>query len=193
MKIKIKGFNLTKKILPSIPKKQLIKEWKVFPGDTVLVTRGKEEGKTGKILSIVHHLNSVTIQGLNMKIKHVKPNPDSPKGSRITMEGPIPVSCISLLDPTNNEPTPVKLGKIYNPTTKNMDLVRISELSNSYIKVPEKPDKWADQAESKLLDTPVEAIERVSWTPSNLQAPFPVPLLNELEKFKRFNKESHVF
>lgn len=68
MKLKIKGFNLTKKIIPSIPKKDLIKAWKIYPGDTVLVTRGKEEGKTGQVISIVKHLNSVCIQGLNMVI-----------------------------------------------------------------------------------------------------------------------------
>lgn len=146
MKVKIKGFNLSKKIIPPIPKKQLIKSWKVFPGDTVLVTRGKEEGKTGTILSIVKHLNSVTVQGLNMKIKHVKPNPDQPKGSKITQEGPIPVSCISLLDPTNNQPTQVDLKRIFNPATRTLELVRVSHLSRSIIKVPETKDKWKDQA-----------------------------------------------
>jgi large subunit ribosomal protein L24 len=146
MKIKIKGFNLTKKLVPPIPKKELIQTWKVFPGDTVLITRGKEEGKTGKILSLVKPLNSVTVEGLNMKIKHIKPNPDRPKGSRITIEGPIPVSCISLIDPTNNQPTEVTLKKLFNPTTRNFDLVRVSHLSQTIIKVPEKPDKWKDQA-----------------------------------------------
>jgi ribosomal protein L24 len=81
-----------------------------------------------------------------MKIKHIKPNPDRPKGSKITIEGPIPVSCISLLDPTNNEPTEVSLKKVFNPTTRNLDLVRVSHLSQSIIKVPETPDKWKDQA-----------------------------------------------
>lgn len=64
----------------------------------------------------------------------------------MTQEGPIPVSCVSLLDPTNNAPTDVSLKRILNPTTRNLDLVRVSHLSRSIMKIPEKPDPWKDQA-----------------------------------------------
>ena len=58
---------------------------------------------------------------------------------------------MSLLDPTNNEPTTVSLKRTYNPTTKTLELVRISHLSKSQIKVPEIPDPWKDQAGNFFL------------------------------------------
>ena len=66
MKMKIKGFNMTRKLIPPIPKKDLIKNWKIFPGDTVLITQGKEQGKSGKVLQLYKPLNSVYVQGCNM-------------------------------------------------------------------------------------------------------------------------------
>ena len=66
MKMKIKGFNLTRKLIPKFSKKELTKTWKIFTGDTVKVILGKEEGKTGKVISISKPLNSVFVEGCNM-------------------------------------------------------------------------------------------------------------------------------
>ncbi len=63
-KLKIPGGNFTRKVL-SKPQIKLIKEWKYFVGDTVVLTQGKETGKQGKILSIVKDKNAVVVENCN--------------------------------------------------------------------------------------------------------------------------------
>lgn len=43
------------------------------------------------------------------------------------------------------------------------------------------------------LDTPKSIVEKITFQPRLNEPPFPIALLNELEKAKRKNKESHVF
>jgi large subunit ribosomal protein L24 len=43
-------------------------------GDTVKVILGKDKGKIGTIKTIYHKKNTLVIEGVNTKIKHVKPS-----------------------------------------------------------------------------------------------------------------------
>ena len=42
-------------------------------GDTVKVILGKDKGKIGTIKTISYKKNNLVIEGINKKIKHVKP------------------------------------------------------------------------------------------------------------------------
>ena len=42
-------------------------------GDNVKVILGKDKGKIGTIKTIYHKKNTLIIEGINTKIKHVKP------------------------------------------------------------------------------------------------------------------------
>lgn len=42
-------------------------------GDTVIVTAGKDKGKTGKIARVIPEKNEVIVEGMNMYARHVKP------------------------------------------------------------------------------------------------------------------------
>lgn len=42
-------------------------------------------------------------------------------------------------------------------------------------------------------DTPVDLVEKITWTPMLDTCPFPNSLMNELERMKRKNKESAAF
>ena len=42
-------------------------------GDNVKVILGKDKGKVGTIKTIYHKKNTLIIEGINTKIKHVKP------------------------------------------------------------------------------------------------------------------------
>ena len=43
-------------------------------GDNVKVILGKDKGKVGTINTIYYKKNTLIIEGINTKIKHVKPN-----------------------------------------------------------------------------------------------------------------------
>ncbi|MCW1908561.1 MAG: 50S ribosomal protein L24 [Candidatus Saccharibacteria bacterium] len=67
-------------------------------GDTVMVRAGKDKGKTGKIVAVHPSTNKVTVEGINVVTKHIKPNRLHPQGDKVTMNAPIWVSKVGLYD-----------------------------------------------------------------------------------------------
>src|SRR5881227_1641270 len=86
---------------------------KIRKDDTVVVTGGKDRGKTGRVLRTDPRKRRVYVEGLNMVKRHQRPRSikDTQKsaeaGGIIDKEGPIHVSNVMLLDPTDNKPTRV--------------------------------------------------------------------------------------
>ena len=87
--------------------------------DNVLVIAGKDRGKSGRVLRTEPGRGRVYIEGLNMVKRHQRPRSvkDTTKGGQVAgiieKEGPIDVSNVMLLDPTDNKPTRVgiQIGK----------------------------------------------------------------------------------
>ncbi|HRV59211.1 MAG: 50S ribosomal protein L24 [Solirubrobacterales bacterium] len=79
--------------------------------DQVQVISGKEKGKQGKVLRTDPKAGTVYVEDLNMIKRHqrAQPSPDGrgqgKEGGIIEMEGPIHVSNVALVDPTDNKPT----------------------------------------------------------------------------------------
>jgi len=86
------------------------KQMRIRSEDTVLVTSGKDKGKTGKVLRTEPARRRVYVEGLNIVKKHSRPRSvkDTTRGDSggiIDQEGPIHVSNVMLVDPTDNKPT----------------------------------------------------------------------------------------
>ncbi|HPF53642.1 MAG TPA: 50S ribosomal protein L24 [Eubacteriales bacterium] len=77
--------------------------------DTVYVLSGdwQYRHKTGKVLSVIPDKEQVIVQGMNMRIKHVKPRRQGEPGGRIEQEGPMHVSNVMLVCPSCKKPTRV--------------------------------------------------------------------------------------
>jgi len=73
-------------------------------GDTVVVRVGKDKGKTGKVLATHPRTNQVTVEGINIVKKHVKPNSKYPQGGIIEITKPMSVSKVGIQDPTTKKP-----------------------------------------------------------------------------------------
>jgi large subunit ribosomal protein L24 len=73
-------------------------------GDTVVVRAGKYKGKSGKVVATHPTENKVTVEGINIVKKHVKPNRQYPQGGIIELTKPIAVSKVGLQDPTTKKP-----------------------------------------------------------------------------------------
>jgi len=93
---------------------------KIKKGDTVLVVRGKEKGKQGKVLKVykkvkrrdkqgnpVYVRHFVIVEGVRLIKKHVKPIEGVREGGIIETEGPIDISNVMLVCPNCNKPTRV--------------------------------------------------------------------------------------
>ncbi|MEZ5076030.1 MAG: 50S ribosomal protein L24 [Solirubrobacterales bacterium] len=81
--------------------------------DQVVVTSGKDAGKTGRVVRTDPKRRRVYVEGLNMVKRHERPRSvkDTQRGGQIggivEKEGPIDVSNVMLLDPKDNKPTRV--------------------------------------------------------------------------------------
>ena len=91
-------------------------------GDTVVVIAGKREyrGKTGTVLVVDREKNRVVVEGINLVKKHIKVQ-ETDRGTKTggieTVESPIHISNVALVDPSTKKPT--RLGVKVETVTKN--------------------------------------------------------------------------
>ena len=83
---------------------------KIKKGDDVVVLSGKDKGKNGKVLKILKNTSNnqikAIVEGINIVKKHKKQSATS-KGGIESIEMPIYLSKISLLDPKTFKPSRV--------------------------------------------------------------------------------------
>lgn len=78
-------------------------------GDTVVVRSGKYKGKTGKVTATHPTENKVTVEGINIVKKHVKPNRAHPQGDIIELTKPIWVSKVAIVEPTSKKASKISV------------------------------------------------------------------------------------
>ncbi len=77
---------------------------KIRKGDKVQVITGKDKGRVGIVLRVMDL--HVVVEGMNVKKKHVKPNPQQEQpGGIIPREAPMPICKVALVDPSTNKPS----------------------------------------------------------------------------------------
>ena len=69
---------------------------KIKINDPVKIILGKSKGKTGTVKKILHKKHKIIINGINKKIKHLKPKNSYEKGKIIFFYAPIDSSNISI-------------------------------------------------------------------------------------------------
>lgn len=75
--------------------------------DKVEILAGKDKGKSGKILQSLPRDNRVSVEGLNLLIKHLRPRRDGEKGQRIEFPAFINASNVALVCPKCGKKTRV--------------------------------------------------------------------------------------
>jgi len=69
-------------------------------GDKVLVTAGKDKGKTGTILKVDQKSEKVIVEGANKYTKHIKPMMGR-SGDKVLVERYLPTAKIAILNDAN--------------------------------------------------------------------------------------------
>jgi large subunit ribosomal protein L24 len=77
-------------------------------GDLVVVISGKDKGKTGKIARIFAEDQKVTVEGVNLVKRHMRPTPRNPQGGILEREQPIFWSKVMPVDPKTGKGTRVR-------------------------------------------------------------------------------------
>ena len=79
---------------------------KLRKGDSVVVIKGKDKGKKGKVLTIDKRYDKAVVDGVNMYKRHVAPKQGEPGGIK-EVESAISLSNLSIEDPKDGKPTKV--------------------------------------------------------------------------------------
>jgi large subunit ribosomal protein L24 len=78
----------------------------VRKGDTVFVRSGSSKGQTGEVVRVDVKHSRVYIKGVNLRVKHIKPNQAQPQGGKVQREAPIHMSNVSPV--VDGKPTRVR-------------------------------------------------------------------------------------
>ncbi len=81
-------------------------KFKIKKGDRVVVTTGRDKGKSGEVLAVQRDQNRVLVQGVNLVKRHQKPS-QTAQGGIIEKEAPVHISNVAHIDPKTDQPTRV--------------------------------------------------------------------------------------
>lgn len=76
-------------------------------GDEVIVTCGKDLGKSGEVLKVLPSEGKILVRGVNVVKRHTKPSAANPQGGIVEKESLIQASNVMLRDPESGKPTRV--------------------------------------------------------------------------------------
>ena len=82
--------------------------FKLWKGDIVQVTKGKDKGKKGKIINFAPGTSRALVEGINTVKKHKRQTRQDEKGGIVTIEMPISVANIMFYCKACDKP--VRLG-----------------------------------------------------------------------------------
>ena len=72
---------------------------KLKKGDSVLITAGKDKGRTGKIAKAFPKELKVLVEGINLKKKHVRPKKEGEKGQVVEIPAALNASNVKIICP----------------------------------------------------------------------------------------------
>ena len=107
---------------------------KLIKGDQVIVTTGRDKGKTGKIALRIDE-ERVVVEGVNLVKKHVKPNPmKGETGGIVQKSMPIHQSNLAIFNTVTGKADRVSI-KVDEAAAKGKRRVRVYKSSGEAIKV----------------------------------------------------------
>lgn len=72
---------------------------RIKKGDIVVIIRGKDKGKRGKVLKTLPKEERIIVEGINLKKKHIKPRRAEEKGEIVSVPTPVYISNLKLICP----------------------------------------------------------------------------------------------
>lgn len=83
-------------------------------GDVVMVITGEDKGRQGRVLEVHVEKQKAIVEGVNLVLKHSKPNAKTPKGGILKREAPVHVSNLMLIGQGGK---PTRIGYKIDPKT----------------------------------------------------------------------------
>lgn len=95
---------------------------KIHKGDNVAIISGNDKGKQGRVLAVFPLRESIKIEGLNMKKKHVRPRTQGQKGELVRVPAALRVSRVMLVCAACSKPT--RVGYAQDPSGKKQRICK---------------------------------------------------------------------
>ncbi len=89
---------------------------KLKTGDNVKIASGAERGKTGKIIQVFRQLDRVVVDGINRRVRHLRPRRRGEKGEKIEFFAPLAAAKVRLICPSCGKPTRINQKIVVEPT-----------------------------------------------------------------------------
>lgn len=130
---------------------------KIRAGDTVVITTGKDKGKTGQVLRVLQAKNRIVVTDANMRTRHIKGNPNRP-GEIVKYEASIALSNVMIIDPKTK-----KRARVGYSRNAKGHKVRIAKQSGEEIKkgvIAKKKEAAAKDTEEKTVKKTVKPVRQ---------------------------------
>ncbi|MBU9889761.1 MAG: 50S ribosomal protein L24 [Candidatus Omnitrophica bacterium] len=80
---------------------------KIRRDDQVIVVRGKDKGKKGRVMRVYPKEQMVLVEKINYRTVYLRKSQENPKGGITKMEGKLHISNVKLLCPRSGKPSRV--------------------------------------------------------------------------------------
>lgn len=80
---------------------------KIIKGDTVLIAKGKDRGKRGKVLDVFPKQNKIVVEGISIRKKNAKPKKSGEKGQVVHVPAAFAAANAVLICPKCGQPSRV--------------------------------------------------------------------------------------
>ncbi|HRZ86378.1 MAG TPA: 50S ribosomal protein L24 [bacterium] len=85
---------------------------KIKKNDTVVSIKGRDRGKSGRVIRVDHKSGKILVEGINMHKKASRPNRNNPQGGIIHMEKPMPLANVMLYCGKCKKPTKASMRSL---------------------------------------------------------------------------------
>lgn len=82
---------------------------RITKGDQVLVVRGDDKGREGKVMKVYPKTGRVLVEGVNIVKKHRRSRGPEEESGIVEMPAPVHSSNVMLIDPKSGKPSRVKM------------------------------------------------------------------------------------
>ena len=85
----------------------MIMKMRIKKGDIVQVLSGNDKGVSGRVLEVYPAKSKILVEGVNIRKKHMRPNPKNQQGGIVSKEMPVHYSNVLIIDSDKN---PTRIG-----------------------------------------------------------------------------------
>jgi large subunit ribosomal protein L24 len=89
---------------------------RIKKGDKVLIIKGKDRGKSNKVIRVMPRLSTIVVESLNLRKKTIRPKKQGERGQVVDVPWPVHIENVMMICSACNKPT--RLGYRNEEKTK---------------------------------------------------------------------------